>query len=64
MRVEKRIRINNGAKFDTTQIILSSELLSQIIGSIVVFRVRIHKELRNLLNLVRLLILGVCCFMI
>ena len=37
---------------DTTQITLSSELLSQIRGSIVVLRDRIDKELGNLLNLV------------
>ena len=48
---------------DTTQIILTSELLSQIRGSIAVLRDQIHKELGNLLNLVNLLILGVCCFM-
>ena len=48
---------------DTTQIALRSELLSQVRGSVAVIRDRIHKELENLLNLVRLLILGVCCFL-
>ena len=48
---------------DTTQITLRSELLFQIRGSIVVLRDRIHKKLGNLLNLVKLLILSICCFM-
>ena len=36
----------NGAKFDTTQITLKSELLSQIRGSDAVLRDRIHKDSR------------------
>ena len=44
---------------DTTQITLRSELLFQIKDSVAVLRDRIQKELGNLLNLVRLLILGV-----
>ena len=39
---------------DITQITLRSELLSQIRGSVVVLRDRIHKELGNLINLIRL----------
>ena len=35
----------NGAKFDFTQITLRSDLFSQIRGSIVILRDRIHKEL-------------------
>ena len=45
----------NGAKFDITQITLRRELLSQIRGSVVVLRDRIHKELGNLINLIKLL---------
>ena len=48
----------NGAKFDITQITLKSELLSQIRGSDVVLRDRIHKELGNLINLIRVIKLG------
>ena len=40
-----------------------SELLSQIRGSVALLTDRIHKDLGILLNLVRLLILGVCYFM-
>ena len=39
---------------DITQITLMSELLSQIRGSIIVLRDQIHKELGNLVNLIRL----------
>ena len=49
---------------DTTQITLRGELLSQIRGSVAVLRDRIHKELGNLLNLVKLLIIGVCFFVV
>ena len=48
----------NGAKFDLTQITLRSELLSQIRGSVVVLRDRIHRELGNLINLIKLIKLG------
>ncbi|KAF2598544.1 hypothetical protein F2Q68_00010124 [Brassica cretica] len=41
-----------GKVYDTTQITLRSELLSQIRGSVAELRDRIHKELENLLNLV------------
>ena len=51
-----------GAKFDITQTTLRSELLSQIRGSVVVLRDRLHRELGNLLNLIRLVKLG--CLMI
>ena len=44
----------NGAKFNITQITIRSELLSQIRGSVVVLRDQIHKELGNLINLIRL----------
>ena len=43
---------------DLTQIILRSELLSQIRGSTVVLRDQIHKELGNLINLIRVIKLG------
>ena len=43
---------------DLTQITLRSELLSQIRGSVVVLRDRIHRELRNLINLTRVIKLG------
>ena len=39
---------------DITQIILRTELLSQIRSSVVVFMDRIHIELGNLINLIRL----------
>ena len=55
---------SRGISIDTTQITLRSELLFQIRGSVAVLRDQIHKELGNLLNLVKLLILGVCCFMV
>ena len=45
---------------DLTQITISSELLSQIRGSIVVLRDQIHKELGNLINLIR--IVKLVCF--
>ena len=48
----------NGAKFDLTQITLRSELLSQIKGSDVVLRDQIHRELGNLINLIKLIKLG------
>ena len=52
----KRAKLpGNGAKFDLTQITLRSELLSQIIGSVVVLRDRILRELGNLINLIRLI---------
>ena len=38
-------------KFDITQITLRSDSLSQIRGSIVVFRDRIHKELGHTIDL-------------
>ena len=40
---------------DLTQITLRSELLSQIRGSDVILRDRIHKELGNLINLIRVI---------
>ena len=43
---------------DLTQITLRSELFSQIRCSIVVLRDRIHKELGNLINLIRVIKLG------
>ena len=43
---------------DLTQITLRSELLSQIRGSVVVLRDQIHRELGNLINLVRVIKLG------
>ena len=43
---------------DLTQITLRSELLSQIRGSVVVLRDRIHRELGNLINLIKLIKLG------
>ena len=43
---------------DLTQITLGSELLSQISGWIVVLRDQIHKELGNLINLIRVIKLG------
>ena len=45
----------NGAKLDLPQITLKSELLSQIRGSAVVLRDRIHKELENLIDLIRVI---------
>ena len=48
----------NGAKFDLTQITLRCELLSQIRGSDVVVRDRIHRELGNLINLIKLIKVG------
>ena len=48
----------NGAKFYITQITLMSELLSQIGGSVVVLMDRIHRELGNLINLIKLIKLG------
>ena len=53
---------DNGAKFDITQITLRSELLSQIRGSVVVLRDQIHRELGNLINLIRFVKLD--CLMI
>ena len=44
----------NNAKFDITQITLRSELLSQLRGSVIVLRDRIHKVLGNLINLIRI----------
>ena len=44
--------------FDITQIILKSELLSQIKGSVVVLRDQIHREIGNLINLIRFVNLG------
>ena len=41
-----------------TQITLKSELLSQIRGSVVVLRDQIHKELGNLIDLIRVIKLG------
>ena len=43
---------------DLTQITLKSELFSQIKGSVIVLRDRIHRELGNLLNLIKLINLG------
>ena len=55
----KRTKLpGNSAKFDLTQITIRSELLSQIRGSVVVLRDRIHRELGNLINLIRLIKLG------
>ena len=48
--------------FDLTHITLRSELLSQIRGSIVVLRDQIHKEVGNLINIIRLIKLGLLCF--
>ena len=59
IKSNKRSKLSgNGAKFDLTQITLRSELLSQIRGSVVVLRDRIHRELGNLINLIRLIKLG------
>ena len=49
---------SNGAKFDITQITLRSELISLIRGSVVVLSDRIHRELGNLINLIRIVKLG------
>ena len=43
---------------DINQITLRSELLSQIRGSVVVLRDRIHRELGNLINLIKLIKIG------
>ena len=43
---------------DLTQITLRSELFSKIKCSIVVLRDRIHKELENQINLIRVIKLG------
>ena len=41
----------HGLSCDITQINLRIDLLSQIRGQVVILRDRIHKELRNTLNL-------------
>ena len=51
----------NSAKFNFTRITLRRELLSQIRGSIVVLRDQIHKELGNLINLIKLTKVGWLC---
>ena len=43
---------------DLPQITIRSELLSQIRGSVVVLRDQIHRELGNLINLIRVIKLG------
>ena len=48
---------------DLTRIILNSELLSQIRGSTVVLRDQIHKELENLINLIRVIKLCWLCLL-
>ena len=45
----------NGVKFDLTQITPRSDLLSQIRGSVVVLRDQIHREIGNLINLIKLI---------
>ena len=42
----------------STQITLMSELLFQIRGSVIVLRDRIHEELENLINIIRVIKLG------
>ena len=47
-----------GAKFDLTQTTLRIELLSQIRGSVGVLRDQIHRQIGNLINLIRFVNLG------